>query len=124
MTHKLTFPLAVLALALALVAYLAPGSVVRGGEQACPALKEARDKLVAKNPNHPGLPGLDKAIANNCPDVGNVSCAQDFGLEGVVSQCYTDTTACAAGGAAACLEPSPTCDSATSGTQPVCGVHL
>lgn len=129
MTKKLSIPLVVLMsaiiLSIAMVTYLAPLQIAKGGETACPKLQAARDNLFAKDPNHPGIPGLDRAIANNCPVVGNDNCAQDFGLGGEFpSQCYSDTQACSDGGAFACLEPSVTCDSSYGGAKPVCGIFL
>lgn len=119
----LVLMVAVVALGLSVASYL-PTQVAKGGEAACPALKTARDKLFARDPNHPSLPGLDKAIANNCPAIGDANCAQDFGLTGVGSQCYTDSTSCAVSGALACLEPSSTCLTSSGGTKSVCGIFL
>lgn len=125
MSNKLSIPLvlSILALVVAGLAYLSPTQVAKSGEAACPALKEARDNLFAKNPNHQGLIGLDRAIANNCPDVGDANCGQEVGLEGFPSQCYTDDVSCTAAGAFACFE-SVTCTTLTGGTQITCGVSL
>ena len=126
MFNKLSIPvvLSVLALVVSGFAYLSPAQVAKSGEAACPALQEAYDKLTAKNPLHPGLVGLDKAIANNCQDIGNVNCGQDFGLDGFTSSCFTDTESCVAAGVPLCLEPSSTCSTASGGTKTVCGVSL
>ncbi len=129
MTKKLSIslvlPILILMVAtIVAITMIIPAQIAKGGETACNDLQAAREKLAAKDPNHPGLTGIDKAIANNCPDVGNDNCAQDFGLEGFQSQCYSDTQACSDAGAAACLEPSPTCDTNYGGAKPVCGVFL
>lgn len=123
MTKKLTIPLAVLLsaiiLSVAMVTFLAPLQIAKGGEAACIKLQEAKARLVEQNPEHPGLEGVNKAIAENCPVVG-AGCGAEFGLGDSPSQCYSNTESCTADGNELCVEPAVTCPAA----QPVCGINL
>lgn len=97
--------LALVALVVAVAAYVTPGQIARGGEAACDSLVAARDKVT--NPNAKAK--IQLAIDKNCPNLGAPNCATDVGLDPLlfIGSCTPSATDLFS------FEPSPTCGGGT-----------
>ena len=109
MTAKLSLSLAIVGLALivatSLVMFANTGSAA--SLTSCEKLTMVKDKLTAMDPNHPGLVGVNNALAvQSCPTT-NVDCSEG-GLSGT---CLATESECAGAGG---IYFSPT-DSCTTG---------